>query len=86
MEGFPLPTVLLLGGLLAGLLLRRADSLGERDRGAAAGASGARGALRGRVEEVAEAGILAPVDAELEAHGALCAALAVARGERQRRH
>jgi hypothetical protein len=42
--------------------------------------------LRERVSGVAEEGILAPVAAELDAFGALCSAVAVARGERQRRH
>jgi hypothetical protein len=41
--------------------------------------------LRARVAEVAEDRILSRVAGELEAHGALCSALAVARGERQRR-
>jgi hypothetical protein len=85
LEGFPVPTVLLLGGLLLGLLLggltRWANGIGARRRGRRAAR-----ALRGGVEEVAEDGILAPVDAELEAFGRLCAAVAVARGERQRRH
>ena len=40
--------------------------------------------MRERVSEVAEEGILVPVAAELEAVRALCSALAVARGERQR--
>ena len=83
-KGFPVPTVLLLGGLLLGLLLggvmRWVNGIGARRRGRA----GAR-RLRARVAEVAEDGILARVAGELEAHGALCSALAVARGERQRR-
>ena len=82
--GFPLPTVLLLGGLLLGLLVggltRWANGIGARRRGRRAAR-----ALRRGVEEVAEAGILAPVVAELEVFGALCSAVAVARGERQRR-
>jgi hypothetical protein len=85
LEGFPVPTVLLLGGLLLGLLLggvtRWANGIGARRRGRVAARR-----LRDRVSGVAEDGILAPVAAELDAHGALCGALAVARGERQRRH
>jgi hypothetical protein len=85
LEGFPVPTVLLLGGLLLGLVLggltRWANGIGARRRGRVAARR-----LRDRVSGVAEDGILAPVAAELDAHGALCGALAVARGERQRRH
>jgi len=85
LEGFPVPTVLLLGGLLMGLLLggltRWANGIGSRRRGRVAARR-----LRERVSEVAEEGILVPVAAELEAHGALCASLALARGEPQRRH
>jgi hypothetical protein len=84
LEGFPVPTVLLLGGLLLGLLLgavtRWANGIGARRRGRVAARR-----LRARVAEVAEDGILSRVAGELEAHGALCSALAVARGERQRR-
>ncbi len=76
--GFPLPTVLLLGGLLAGLLLaaltRYANGVGARRRGRRAAK-----ALRSRVEDVAETGILAPVREELAARERLCAAVAEAR-------
>jgi predicted GTPase len=85
LEGFPVPTVLLLGGLLVGLLVggltRWANGIGARRRGRVAARR-----LRERVSGVAEEGILAPVAAELDAFGALCGAVAVARGERQRRH
>jgi GTP-binding protein EngB required for normal cell division len=78
LEGFPLPTVLLLGSLLAGLLVaaltRWANGIGARRRGRRAAR-----ALRRSVEEVAETGILEPVRAELEARDALCGALAAAR-------
>ncbi|MEA2319230.1 MAG: hypothetical protein QOD44_3419 [Solirubrobacteraceae bacterium] len=84
LAGFPVPTVLLLGGLLLGLLLggltRWANGIGARRRG-----RGAARRLRDGVSDVAEVGILAPVAAELEAFRALCSALAEARGERQRR-
>jgi len=79
LEGFPLPTVLLLGGLLAGLLLavltQWVNGIAGRRRGRRAAK-----ALRSSVETVARDGILAPVDDELAAHDRLCAALAEARG------
>jgi hypothetical protein len=78
LSGFPLPTVLLLGGLLLGLLLaaltRWANAVGARRRGRRAAK-----ALRSGVEGVAEDEILAPIDAELSAHDALCSALGTAR-------
>src|SRR5215218_7982916 len=79
LEGFPLPTLLLLGGLLGGLLLAAAT---RWVNGAAARRRGRRAAraLRASVEEVAEEGILGPVAAELEAHDGLCARLRTAAG------
>jgi hypothetical protein len=78
LAGFPLPTVLLLGGLLLGLLLagltRWANGIGARRRGRRAAK-----ALRGNVEAVARDEILAPVRDELAAHDALCEAVAAAR-------
>jgi hypothetical protein len=78
LAGFPLPTVLLLGGLLLGLLLggltRWANGIGARRRGRRAAK-----ALRANVEAVARDEILAPVRDELAAHDALCAAVAAAR-------
>jgi hypothetical protein len=78
LAGFPLPTVLLLGGLLLGLLLagltRWANGIGARRRGRRAAK-----ALRANVEAVARDEILAPVRDELEAHDELCEALAAAR-------
>jgi hypothetical protein len=72
--GFPLPTVLLLGGLLLGLLLggltRWLNGIGARRR-----ARRAAKALRSRVEDVANDAILGRVEAELEAHDKLCTAL-----------
>jgi hypothetical protein len=70
----PLPTLLLVGGALAGLLLallaRRLAVLGGRRR-----ARAARRRLRRRVEEVAENRVLAPVEHELSVHTRLCAAV-----------
>ena len=70
----PLPTLLLIGGALAGLLLallaRRLAAIGGRRR-----ARAARRRLRRRVEEVAEARVLAPVEEELSVHTRLCAAV-----------
>ena len=78
LEGFPLPTVLLLGGLLAGLLLaaltRYANGIGARRRGRRAAK-----ALRANVETVASDGILTPVSDELAARERLCKAVAEAR-------
>jgi len=76
-EGFALPTVLLLGGLLLGLLFsalfRWLNSIGARRR-----ARRAAKALRRRIEAVADEQILAPVEEELAARERLCAAIAKA--------
>ena len=76
-EGIPIPTGLLLGGLLGGLLIALAcrvlNGLGARRR-----AARARRTLHAGVREVAETDVLAPVAAELEARERLCAALATA--------
>jgi energy-coupling factor transporter ATP-binding protein EcfA2 len=70
----PVPTLLLIGGALAGLLLallaRRLAAIGGRRR-----ARAARRRLRRRVEEVAQARVLAPVQDELSIHTRLCAAV-----------
>ena len=70
----PLPTLLLIGGALAGLLLalisRRLTAIGGRRR-----ARAARRRLRRRVEEVAEQRVLALVEEELRVHARLCAAV-----------
>jgi GTP-binding protein EngB required for normal cell division len=74
----PLPTVLLIGGLLAGLLLallaRALAGLGARRRRARAEAR-----LRESVADVAETLVLAPVRAELAAYTALRGAVAALR-------
>ncbi len=79
----PLPTVLLLGGALAGVLLSllagAVTRLGARRRARAAERS-----LRHRVAEVADELAVAPLEAELEAYQGLCSALAAAAPERRR--
>jgi hypothetical protein len=74
----PLPTVLLIGGLLAGLLLallaRSLAVLGARRRRARAEAR-----LRESVADVAETLVLTPVRAELAAYSALRGAVAALR-------
>ncbi len=73
-EGFPLPTLLLIGGLLAGLLLaalcRPLVRASARRR-----ARKARDRLRDRIEEVAETQLLAPLGEQREAHQAFCKGL-----------
>jgi GTP-binding protein EngB required for normal cell division len=75
--GLPLPTLLLLGGIAAGLALalaaRLANGVSARRRARRAGA-----ALRTRVAQVADELIVAPVEAELAARTRLQAALAEA--------
>jgi hypothetical protein len=74
----PLPTVLLIGGLLAGLLLallaRMLAVLGARRRRARAEAR-----LRESVADVAETLVLAPVRAELAAYSELRGAVTALR-------
>ena len=83
-ESIPLPTLLLGGGLLAGLLLAflfgLINAAGARRRSRAAAR-----ALRRAVEEVAQELAIDPVQRELAAYNRLCDALAVASGERSRR-
>lgn len=73
--GIPVPTALLLGGALAGILTgvaaRIVNGASARRRGRAAGR-----ALRGRVEGVGDDLVVAPVAAELDAHDRLAGALA----------
>jgi energy-coupling factor transporter ATP-binding protein EcfA2 len=83
-EGIALPTVLAAGGALAGVLLaflaRVVTRVGARRR-----ARRADRALRRRVADVAEELIVTPVDGEVAARERLCAAVAVASGERRGR-
>ena len=82
--GVPLPTLLLGGGALVGLVLAFLAGVAIR-AGARRRARVAERALRVRVQTVGEEVVVAPVEAELEAHRHLCAALAAARpGERRR--
>jgi GTP-binding protein EngB required for normal cell division len=80
----PIPTWLLLGGALAGILLafvaRLANGAGARRRSRAAGRS-----LRTRVEDVARELVLEPVESELDVHARLRAALETAAGSARRR-
>jgi GTP-binding protein EngB required for normal cell division len=75
--GIPVPTLLLLGGAAAGLVLaflvRLVNGAAARRRARAAERS-----LRARVDEVAEELVLGPVQAELDAHRRLCDLLAEA--------
>jgi hypothetical protein len=77
--GLPVPTLLLVGGLVAGLLVaglaRLVNGGGARRRARAATRS-----LHRRVEEVADELVIAPVEAELTAHDHLQEALAEAAG------
>jgi GTP-binding protein EngB required for normal cell division len=76
-RGIPVPTWLLLGGALAGIVLaflaRLANGVGARRRSRAAAR-----ALRQRVEEVAQELVIRPVEGELEAHEQLRRSLAAA--------
>lgn len=83
--GIPIPTWLLAGGALAGVALaflaRLVNGLAARRRARAAARS-----LRARVEEVGQALVVAPVEAELDVERRLCEAVASAgRGGRRRR-
>ncbi len=78
-EGFPLPTLLLLGGVLLGLLVALlagwANRVGARRRGRRA-----ERALHERVGAVADELVVAPLREELAVREQLCGALAQARG------
>jgi len=77
----PVPTLLLLGGVLLGLVLaavfRRFTAVGARRR-----ARGARRRLTERVAGVADTSVIAPVEQELAAYDRFCSALARAGGSR----
>lgn len=74
-EGFPLPTLLLVGGLVMGLVLAFVSGLLARV-GAARRAATVRRRLRGRVAEIAESILIGPLTEELEARERLCGSLA----------
>lgn len=77
LRGVPVPSLLLLGGVLAGLVLaflaRIANGIGARRRSRAAAR-----ALRRQVEEAAQELVIGPVESELDAHERLRASLAAA--------
>ena len=77
LEGLPVPTLLLVGGLLLGALIawlaRVVNGVGARRRAAKAARD-----LRARVETVADELVVNPIEAELEARERLCGALATA--------
>jgi hypothetical protein len=77
LRGIPVPTLLLVGGVLAGILLaflaRVANGLGARRRSGKAARS-----LRRQVEEAAQELVIDPVEQELEAHERLRRLLAEA--------
>ena len=81
MEGIPLPTWLLIMGILTGIelsfILHLVNGVGARRRARRAGK-----ALRAELEQVAEELVVAPVEQELEAHARLCAAVETARAAR----
>lgn len=78
-RGFPIPTLMTLGGIGSGILLaalgRGLARIGARRR-----ASQAEKALAVRIEEVADAHVLSPLEAELSSRTELASALAVVRG------
>ena len=83
--GIPIPTWLLVGGVLAGIALaflaRLVNGVGARRRARAAARS-----LRAGVEDVGHELVVAPAEAELDVERRLCDAVAKARrGERRRR-
>ena len=82
--GIPIPTLLLGGGVVAGLVLAFLAGVAVR-AGARRRARVAERALRARVAEVAEEVVVAPVHAEIEASRRLAEVLAIAAGTHQRR-
>ena len=83
-EGIPVPTALLLGGVALGLLVARVARIANHASARRRARSAERVLLRG-VAEVADTHVLAPVQAELDAHDALYRALqAAGAGERRR--
>jgi hypothetical protein len=78
----PLPTVLLLGGIAAGLLVAL---LGRWLAGVGARRSAARARRRiaERVAAVADDAVVGPVQREVSAHGELCAVIARVAAGRQ---
>jgi GTP-binding protein EngB required for normal cell division len=77
LEGLPIPTLLLVGGLVLGLVIawvaRIVNGVSARRRAAKAART-----LRARVEAVADELVVDPIESELEARERLCDALAIA--------
>jgi phage shock protein PspC (stress-responsive transcriptional regulator) len=71
----PLPTLLLVGAVVLGLLVSRI-SAGAAATGAWRRAERARRRVRERVESVADDAVIRPVEQELAAHTSLCRAIA----------
>lgn len=80
-EGFPIPTLLVAGGLLFGVLLALLTAPLVR-LGASQRAGRARRRLRDSLGEVAERQVVAPVRAEIDRYRAFRQAVGVARGRR----
>ena len=83
-DRLPVPTLLLLGGLLLGFLVaflsRQIANLGGRRR-----MRTARKRLRTRIETLADEGVIDPINSELAAYRSFCAALERASGGSRRR-
>jgi hypothetical protein len=83
-DRLPVPTLLLLGGLLLGFVVafvsRQAAGLGGRRR-----MRTARKRLRERIEKLADERVVEPINSELAAYRSFCAALDRAGGGRRRR-
>jgi predicted GTPase len=77
-EGFPVPTLLLVAGVLLGVLLGLASGLVSRLAARRSAAKAGR-KLRAAVAEVAEAKVVAPVEAEIAHYNEFCQALAAAK-------
>lgn len=78
-EGFPVPTLLIAGGLLLGIVLSMATGIIAR-LAARARASAARRKLRAAVAEVASTRVVSPVVDEIERYNRFRSALGAARG------
>ncbi|AUI52788.1 GTPase [Arthrobacter crystallopoietes] len=78
-EGFPVPTLLLVAGVLLGIVLGLASGLVARVA-AASRAAKARRRLRSAVAQVAERKVVAPVEEEIRRYNSFRDALAAARG------
>jgi hypothetical protein len=80
-RGIPVPTWLLFGGALAGIVLGFLTRL-VNGAGASRRARRAARLLRKELQEVAQELVIAPVEQELDVHARFCAAVGAAREER----